>query len=188
MPINQFTENALADSLKKLMKLYPINHIHIQMITDDCGVTRHTFYNHFKDIYDLLGWIYEHEIVENLENYCNYKSWSRGILLVLEYTMENKLICLNTYRSLGRDHLEAFLYQVFYHVFDGVITDISNIIAVDASFQEELSDFYANALMGVFISWLKRGMKEEPQLIAARIEKIMKGQLITLLEDNQKTK
>ncbi len=57
MPYSQITRNALARSLKKLMLTVPLTKITIQQLVDDCGVTRHTFYNHFQDIYELLGWL-----------------------------------------------------------------------------------------------------------------------------------
>lgn len=50
MSNSQITEIALADTLKKLMKKKSINKVTIKEITDECGVTRRTFYNHFNDI------------------------------------------------------------------------------------------------------------------------------------------
>ena len=63
MSTKQFTERALEHALKELMKVHPINKITVKMITDYCGVTRHTFYNHFSDIYELLGSLFEHEVI-----------------------------------------------------------------------------------------------------------------------------
>ncbi|OPJ60405.1 TetR-like C-terminal domain-containing protein [Clostridium oryzae] len=182
MAASSITEKALANSLKKLMHHYPINKIRVKMITDDCSVTRHTFYNHFKDVYDLLGWIYENEIIDNLDIYCNVAHWKEGILAVLQYTLDNKVLCLNTFRSLGREHLEGFLYKVFYHVLSGVIDNITRNMWVDSELKTEAADFYTNALMGIFIGWLKKGLKEDPNIVANRIEKMIKGNIISLME------
>ena len=186
MPSSPFTEKALADSLKKLMSSHPINKIKIQMITDDCGLSRHTFYNHFQDIYDLLAWIYKNEVIEDLEKYCNLTHWKQGVLLVLHYTLDNRTICLNTFHSLGRDHLEAFLYKVFDRVLTGIIHDVAQDKNVDESIKKEVADFYANAMMGVFIAWLKQGVKEEPAMFANRIEKMLKGNIIRMMEQYNK--
>ncbi len=184
MSNSEITEKALASSLKKLMLHYPINKIGIKMITDDCGLTRHTFYNHFQDVYTLLGWIYEHEIIEDLERCCNLEHWKDGILLVLQYTLDNRIICLNTFRSLGRDHLESFLYKVFTHVLSGIINDITQNINVTKKLKEETIDFYANAITGVFIAWLKQGLEEKPIKIADRIERMVKGNIIRIMKQN----
>lgn len=186
MTTSMLTEAALAHSLKKLMNVYPINKIRVKMITDDCGLTRHTFYNHFKDVYDLLGWIYKNEIIDDLDKYCNVEHWKEGISTVLKYTLDNKKLCLNTFRSLGREHLEDFLYKVFYHVLSGAIDSITENMDVDETLKIETADFYANALIGVFISWLKRGLKEKPEIVGERIGRIMEGNIVALMEKYNK--
>lgn len=180
------TEKALAESLKQLMHDRPINKIHVQMIVDNCGLTRHTFYNHFQDVYDLLGWIYKHEVIEDLELYCNLAQWKDGILLVLNYTVKNRAICLNTYHSLGRDHLEAFVFQVFQHVLSGILADITHNLNVSRQFKEETVKFYANAIMGIFIAWLKQDLKDDPAYIADWIEKMVKGNIVRLMQQSAK--
>lgn len=176
------TEKALAEALKKLMKSYPINKIHVRMITDECKLTRHTFYNHFQDVYQLLGWIYEHEVIETLEKCCNLTRWREGIHLVLQYTVDNRTICLNAFRSLGRDHLEAFIYQVFNRVLTGIIADIAQSIQVEDEMKTEMADFHANAITGIFIAWLKQDLKQDPAFIAGWIEKMFEGNIIRLMK------
>lgn len=186
MANSTITEKALAESLKKLMKSYPIHKIHVQMITNDCKVTRHTFYNHFQDVYELLGWIYEHEVIDDLEKCCNLAHWKDGISLVLQYTVKNRTICLNTFHSLGRDHLESFLYNVFSHVLTGIIADITQKIDVDKELKAETAEFYANAVTGIFIAWLKQDLKKDPAVIADWIEKMVKGNIVRLMNQYAK--
>ena len=57
--MSEITKKALAETLKKLLSKNKLNKITIKEITEDCGVNRQTFYYHFKDIYDLLEWIYK---------------------------------------------------------------------------------------------------------------------------------
>ena len=62
--MSEITKKALAETLKKLLSKNKLNKITIKEITEDCGVNRQTFYYHFKDIYDLLEWIYKNEVKE----------------------------------------------------------------------------------------------------------------------------
>ena len=62
--MSQITKNALAASLKKLLSKKELSKITITNITEECGVNRQTFYYHFKDIYDLLEWIFTNESIE----------------------------------------------------------------------------------------------------------------------------
>ncbi|WP_040411385.1 TetR-like C-terminal domain-containing protein [Desulfosporosinus sp. OT] len=175
------TQTALANSLKKLMLSHSINHIHVKMITDDCGFTRHTFYNHFHDVYELLGWIFSCEVIDGVDQYCTLDQWQQGLQLILDYTADNRIICLNTYRSLGRDHLEAFLQRVFYRFLFRIIEDISKSMVLSEDIKLDCCEFYSNALMGVFISWLKRDLRETPQQMLKQIDQMMSGNIVNTL-------
>ena len=50
---NDATKQALANALKQLLQKKQIMKITINDITEACGISRMTFYYHFKDIYDL---------------------------------------------------------------------------------------------------------------------------------------
>ena len=49
----------LADAMKSCMKKAPVEKITVKEITEECGVTRQTFYRNFQDKYDLINW-YSH--------------------------------------------------------------------------------------------------------------------------------
>ena len=54
--MSQITKYALENSSQNLLLQKPLDKITISDITDDCGISRMTFYYHFKDIYDLVEW------------------------------------------------------------------------------------------------------------------------------------
>ena len=59
--MSQVTKRALVASLKNQLLKKPLDKVTISDITDDCGISRMTFYYHFKDIYDLIEWAFEEE-------------------------------------------------------------------------------------------------------------------------------
>ena len=46
----------LADAMKSCMKKAPVEKITVKEITEECGVSRQTFYRNFQDKYDLINW------------------------------------------------------------------------------------------------------------------------------------
>ena len=52
--MTQVTKRALEEALKRLLLEKPLSKITIQDLADECGISRMTFYYHFKDIYDLV--------------------------------------------------------------------------------------------------------------------------------------
>lgn len=186
MSNSYITEKALADSLKKLMLSRSINKITVKEVTDQCNVNRRTFYNHFNDTYELLGWIYEHEVIEELEQYYNLEGWKTAVRRVLSYTLDNKIICLNTFNSLGREHLEKFLYDIFCNAFRGVIEDLTKEMNIEKEVKEEVARFFTIAIVGEFIIWLRNGLKEDPESILERIDIMMSGTLYGILSKHNK--
>ena len=52
------TKELLAESFQELAQNKRIDKITITEITQNCGMSQPTFYNHFKDKYDLIVWIH----------------------------------------------------------------------------------------------------------------------------------
>ncbi|MGL4283076.1 hypothetical protein [Eubacterium aggregans] len=47
-------------------------------LAECCGVNRKTFYYHFKDIYDLIDWIFLGEVQEALDGKRSYETCRQG--------------------------------------------------------------------------------------------------------------
>ena len=110
--MSQVTKRALESSLKKLLLEKPLHKITVSDITDDCGINRMTFYYHFKDIYDLVEWCCQEDASRALAGKKTYETWQQGLLQIFEAVQENKPFILNVYRSVSREQVENYLYQV----------------------------------------------------------------------------
>ena len=58
----------LADAMKECMKKAPVEKITVKEITEECGVTRQTFYRNFQDKYDLINWYFDKILIESFEH------------------------------------------------------------------------------------------------------------------------
>ena len=81
--MSQVTKRALAASLTKLLSQKPLDKVTVKDIIEDCGVNRQTFYYHFKDIYDLVDWIFLEMASEFLEGKETYDTWQQGFTQIL---------------------------------------------------------------------------------------------------------
>ena len=77
----------LAESFKKLARTHQIEKITIRQITDEAGVIRPTFYNHFQDKYELLEWIIRRELIDPIEPLLDNGMLKEALILPLT-TME----------------------------------------------------------------------------------------------------
>lgn len=79
------TKELLAESILELSKAKSIDKITIREIVENCGMTSGTFYNHFKDKYDLIAWIYLYQIEKMASDYVKSDSdWEQSLVEVLK--------------------------------------------------------------------------------------------------------
>ena len=56
------TKQKIARALKQLMSERPLSKITVQDLMESAQMKRQSFYYHFQDIYDVLGWICEQQL------------------------------------------------------------------------------------------------------------------------------
>ena len=91
MIIRQTTKEILAESLKELSAVKPIDKITIKEIVQNCGLTPPTFYNHFHDKYALIEWIYSTEaekIMKKIDN--DGYTWKDSLADGINYFLANR--------------------------------------------------------------------------------------------------
>lgn len=178
----QTTKRALAASLKKLLAKKPLDKITVTDITEDCEVNRQTFYYHFKDVHDLIEWIFTSEATKALDGKKTYETWQQGILQIFEYVLDNKAIVTATYRSVSRESLERYLYSETYELLIGVVEEKAAGMAVREDDKAFIAHFYKYAFVGLMLEWIRTGMKEKPADITNRLSILVRGDITHALE------
>lgn len=180
--MTMYTKQALANALKDTLSIKPLDKITVKELVQVCNLNRQTFYYHFQDIYALLAWIYKTEAIGAIKDCRSYKTWKQGATIILNYVEDNKSLCINTYRSLAKDHLEWFLNQVLYDLFAGVINEIENAEKLSVADKHFIIQFYVHAFTGVLIDWIKDDMNLSVEKIVDYIGLLMEGQFAVLIE------
>ncbi|GIP21147.1 TetR/AcrR family transcriptional regulator [Paenibacillus sp. J22TS3] len=175
MSSSLLTKKALAASLKRLMQEIPLNKISVKDLTEECHLNRQTFYYHFQDIYELLGWIYQTEAVDAIAQERSYHTWTHGLHTIFTYIEENKAVCLNTLNSLGRNHLDSYLYTMTNPLILGVVNEVSSGRQVPEQDKLFIANFYTLAFTGLVIQWMQGGMRENPSDIIGRLSRLVEG-------------
>lgn len=115
------TKYALEDALKKLLLQKPIDKITINDLTEECGISRMTFYYHFKDIYDLVEWVCIEDGKRALQDKKTYDTWQEGMGQIFEAVLENRPFIMNVYHSISKDKIESYLYKLTYQLIADVV-------------------------------------------------------------------
>lgn len=180
--MSQTTKRALGASLKNLLLQKPLNKITISDITEDCGISRMTFYYHFKDIYDLIDWTCVEDAARALEGKKTYDTWQEGFLNIFQAVRENRPFIMNVYRSVSRERIEQYLYPLIHRLVLGVVDEKSAGMSVPDADRHFIADFYEHAFIGIMLQWIAGNMKEDPGVIVERVSVIVQGGIGRALE------
>ena len=178
----QTTKRALAASLKKLLGKKTLDRITIADITEDCGVNRQTFYYHFKDIYDLVEWIYTSEASRALGEEKTYDTWQDGFRRILDYALENRTFVINTYHSVSREFLERYLYGEAYSLLRAVVEEKAKGLSIREADKDFIANFYKYGFTGIVCDWIGRGMREDPDSLARQLGTLIQGNIPAAIE------
>ena len=180
--MSQITKQALASSLKHLLLQKPLNKITIHDIAGDCGISRMTFYYHFKDIYDLVEWACVEDAARALDGKKTYDTWQEGFLNIFHAVKQNKPFVLNVYRSVSRERVEQYLNPLVHSLILNVVEEKSSGMTINEADKKFIAKFYEYAFIGVMLEWIDNGMKEDAAVIVERTSQLVHGNVIRALD------
>lgn len=154
------TKSELSKALIDLSQEVSLNKITVGDVAERCGVSRHTFYYHFRDLFDLIIWTFC-----NMTDRLSLLNWKSVCLDVAKNAIKNKSFAIAVYHS---EYKEAFLERIFYitedfftNAFSHLYPDLKDILYVTRMasyavsgtikdwFENNLDDSYLKAIRGI---------------------------------------
>ena len=182
MKSNQ-TKKALAEALKQLLTRKPINKITINDITEQCGISRMTFYYHFKDIYDLVEWTQEEATQQIIGENRYADNWQQGFLDLLKEVKDNQKLYMNVYRSMDREAIERYLLKKVEPLLMPVVEKEAAGMGISPEGKRVVAIFYTYAFIGVVLDWISKGMPLTPQQVVTLTAAVVQGDFRNSLQN-----
>lgn len=150
------TKNALARSMKKLMRQKPFEKISVSDICSDCGINRKSFYYHFRDKYDLVNWIFYVGFISemDLESYESGWDWLEDII---DYFYREKEFYRVALKIEGQNSFKDYLIETIWPIAEFFLRDILPPNQDDSFYITFISD----ALLTSLVRWLSGGYEHE---------------------------
>ena len=180
MPLD--VKAAVADALLELIRRKDADKITVKDLVEVCGISRQTFYYHFKDIYDLVEWSCQEDASKALAGNKTYETWQQGFLQLFKAVQDNKPFIMNVYHSVSREQVENYLYKVTYDLLEGVVEEQAQGMSVRDEDKAFIATVYKYAFVGLMLDWIKNDMKGDPQLLVDRLELVIHGNVRAALE------
>ena len=107
------TKDRIADAFLSLAGHKAVNKITVREIAESSGVTTVTFYNYFRDKYDLTVWIHVRAASEIMGKVGGGYEWRDALLDGIRYFSENRAFMLNALQhTSGQDSFIRHIERV----------------------------------------------------------------------------
>ena len=176
------TKLALEAALKKELLTKSLDKITINELAEDCGISRMTFYYHFKDIYDLVEWACMEDAAKALANKKTYDTWQQGFIQIFHAVRENKVFVMNVYRCVSREQVEKYLVPLTDQLIMGVIAERSAGMTVREEDKQFIAQVHSYSFVGLMLDWIKDDMRVEPELLVNKLALVIQGSISAALE------
>ena len=159
--MSKLTQKAIQNSFVKLLDSKPIDRITIKDITDNCGISRNTFYYHYADLPALVEELLTDKAEELMKAYPSIDSLEECLNVGAKYVLEMRRAANHIYNSSHRDIYERCLMNVLRRI----VAEYFEIALPVSDFNEEereiLIDYYKCVCFGIIADWCNNGMRED---------------------------
>lgn len=152
----------LAESFKKLARSRPIEKITIREITDEAGVIRPTFYNHFQDKYELLEWIIRRELIDPIEPLLDNGMLKEALILPLTTMEKDKAFYARAVNLEGQNSFAETLKKAVAEMALSRLNrkKIDELLPYKKWLTaERVADYFSEALCYAIIEWVRDDMR-----------------------------
>ena len=183
--MKNLTRQAMADSLRTLLRERPLSRISVRDITEGCHVNRQTFYYHFNDVYDLMEWVFEQDANCNLPAEIDTSiaegGWKECVRTYFQYLVKNKVMVLNIYDSQNRAYMLHYFQKRLRGCIQGYCEIVSRDMSISWADMEFVVEFYLSIVIGLIDRWLDNGMELPPSITVEKCRVVLEGSIEYLL-------
>ncbi len=170
MSDSSLTKRALARTMKELMARESFSKISVGEICEVCGMSRKSFYYHFRDKHDLVNWIFDTEFIKVIQE-CGVDSGVSILNGMCQYFYEEKSFYRSALEIEGqnsfRDHFTEVITPLMYSIAQELFSDQED--------EEFFTVFFSDAFLASIVRWLTKGTPMSAEEYVTRLRNLVQG-------------
>lgn len=174
--LNNKTKELLLDGLFELMNDKPLEKISVKEIAQTCQISRRTFYYHFDDVYDALGWYFKQilsKLVSDSDKEGEPRTFSDFLLKFTDYICENRTIIEKIYASSQGWRIRDMFYKYTSDYFCSYLKSRPELNSFPTESLENLSNCCIISVSALIQEWFVGNLK------------VSRDQLLSLFSDSE---
>ena len=178
MADSNITKNALAASLKNLMREKPFEKISVSDICETCGMNRKSFYYHFKDKYDLVNWIFYVDFLGKMDITSYHTGWD-AVQDICNRFYEDREFYESALKIEGQNSFHDYIIDMIHPLMSYYIKDLYK----DEEAKDFFITFFGDAFLASIMRWMSEDMKMKPDEFVQNLKNVSVGLAKQILRD-----
>lgn len=157
-------KNILAAGLEEILETKSFNKITVTDITTHCGVSRMSFYRHYRDKYECMNWVYQKQVNEIVAENNEITSWKNLNFQISKFMYSKKDFFANVSRYKEQNSLMECIYKCGVEYAETRIKIEINQEALPINISYAI-DMYICGCVKIIERWLNNGCEDGPELL-----------------------
>jgi len=177
------TRRQIIEAMFVLLSKYPIEKITGDMIAEQSGLSRTSFYRKFQDKYHLMTMCYADYADKIVKEEIEKGDWATAIEKSLKFILDNKKVFENLFKMEGQGSFSKYLYADFLHKLRESYMRLKGIRELTL-YEDYIIKMYISGMVHCEEEWVNSGMNLPPDelahIIIDAIPDVLKSVLLEL--------
>ena len=153
MPLD--VKAAVADALLELIRRKDADKITVKDLVEVCGISRQTFYYHFKDIVDVVEWAAQQGVQRLVRESLNAATPQEALGVFVDFAVESQPLVQRLLNSQRREAIERIMVDATRTYLADSLRERRGTPALRAGDWKIALDFYAYGMTGLLLeNWI----------------------------------
>lgn len=176
------SKELLAESALEMISKYPVDKISVLEIARNCNVSTRTFYNHFRDKYDLIAWSSIYLMEQRHKEYQGTTDFHYCLTITTEVVWEYCDFFVNAVKYHGQNNLSESIMNPLRDIYLKLIHDVYHDEITDEIYDSVT--FFLYGCIGFANHALQNNNIPTPQTAVALLENCLPSNLKVYLNQN----
>lgn len=167
-------------ALERLLQKRNLDDIYVSDLIEDAGISRKTFYRHYKDKYDLANQYFSAFFAETFAKITFGKDWESALLEYLEICEDKAAILKHAYSSYDINGLRAYDIDLTRKTYEAFL--LSKNADLNLPVMKFAIEIAARGGTEMIIEWLKNGMQEDKNTLIMFLKRTLPQDILYFVE------
>ena len=141
----------MVESIGECMKQYPLENITVDQIVRGAGLSRQTFYRHFRDKYDLINWYFDKLLLESFDQMGSGRTVQEGLMRKFAFIEEEHLFFYAAFSNDDQNNLKEHDFQMIYDFYCDLVEKKGGTLS---GHLKRLLEMYCQASVYMTVQWV----------------------------------